>query len=194
MSPEFFTYKEFLAIQSHFRSPDYNYFFYRGRTKATEESFKKNKNYGLFCALTKKIDHKNITEFLACNFAYSSNGRMWISDLISLDAMNNYSKFLRYKESQSYLFEQDLKIISLKDDLKIPSFGSYPNIIVNTMNGKIFLESLCIINKCLDLIPIWNSKITEPYIWPLFRNRIMKFTPFLNINLNEAKKTLAKYV
>lgn len=191
MTPEFYAYKTFLAIKNHFKNPDYDYFFYNGRVTAKEESFRGNKNYHQFVALSRKVKSQDIPNFLACNFAYAKK-TLWVTHLAEREAHETYEAFQAYYESMSYRFGEDLKKI-WPLDLSV-SRGTYPKLIIDVMSGKVRMETLCILDALYEgkLTATFDQLITEPYLWPSFRMRYTKFTPFLKISLPDLKIVLDK--
>lgn len=193
MTPEFHAYKTFLAVRNHFRNPDYDYFFYNGKSRASEASFLKNKNRFQFQALTKKLKPEQVAEFCAVNFAYTRE-EVWITSLFSRESHSNYEKFRKYTEASSYFFEEDIKkLLPLKETLTaLPD--SYPKIIIDTMSDRIHLETLCILDLLYSkkLTAYFDSVITEKYLWPTFRMKYTRFAPFVKFDEEKCKKVLDK--
>jgi hypothetical protein len=193
MTPEAHVYTQFLAVRNHFTKEDYDYFFYRGRTRATPKSFERNKNYQQFRALSKHVAEKDVAEFLACNFA---RGRKWITDMMTHDAKEQFKQYRAYIESASYRFEEDLKLIlPLSETVEANRGGTYPVVVTAAMGGTIALETLALLDRLSQhqLGKYWNSAIKEPFLWPGFAMRLRKYEPFIQVENEKLKIVLDRY-
>jgi hypothetical protein len=192
VTPEYSAYKTFLAIRNHFRNPDYDYFFYRGKSRGNPDSFRSNKNYYQFVSLSKKVPQQDMVEFIACNFAHTRKSTIWITDLLEPDAAIIHQKYRAYIESATYRFENDLKLVWPLTEAIQPRKESYPIIVSSCMSGKINLETFCLLNRLTGLLPILDKTITEKYLWPRFRLRVAKFEPFIRCEDEKLRGVLDK--
>ena len=191
MTPEYYAYRTFLAVRNHFTKEFYNYFFYNGHTKTSENKFKDNKNYEQFISLSRRASTKDLPYFIASNLAYT-RGAIWVTDLLTIDAKNRYSNFRKYIEASSYFFAEDMKKLgNLNLALKITN-DQYPKIIIDSLSGKIRMESLCILDYLYSgkMTEYFAANIHEPYLWPTFKLRYTKYTPFLTFDSAKCKKEL----
>jgi hypothetical protein len=193
MSPEYFTYRKFLAIKNHFTTPSYDYFLYSGKTRTSEEKFKANKNYKQFISLSQQVSHHDIVEFMAVNFAYATK-TIWVTDLLTREASDRYKKFRAYIEASTYHFEEDLKKLEPVGEAILVQQSFFPIAATKAMAGLISLETLCIMQALYDIVSQWNLHITEKYIWPGFSKRVTKFTPFVRCDKNVMLHIFDKYL
>ena len=99
-------YVIYLALKAHFSRKGYDYFKYNGRTKASVENFNVRKDRYFFEKLTKRYSKEEIESYFVSN--YLSNSNLWVGEM-------NDKNFLDWKkriQSISYLYENDLKIIT----------------------------------------------------------------------------------
>ena len=82
----------------------------------------------------------------------------------------------------TYIFSDD--IIRLVGDespdrmLKVED-GQHPVLLHQVMSGSIKVETLCILNDIMNFFPMWDRKISDDIIWPNFRLKCEKYTPFV---------------
>ena len=58
------------------------------------------------------------------------------------------------------------------------------------LRNEITIETVVILNKFLNFIPKWDQKISDEFIWPTVKNRIVKYEPFLEYDKTKFKNTL----
>jgi hypothetical protein len=63
-------------------------------------------------------------------------------------------------------------MISVVDD-------HYPRLLEETMQQNIMIETLVVLNDLMGFFPMWSKKIKDDIIWPNWKLRIEKYTPFL---------------
>lgn len=196
MSPEFYAYRTFLSIRNHFRREDYDFFFYHGKTKGSPEAFKANKNYHQFQTLSRKVPHEEMVSFIASNFGHCKRETVWITDLLTPDAMDVHRATQTYIESATYRFEEDLKKVWPLGTAMAFRTDSYPSIVSAAMSGKIAIETLCLLDKLNEgnILRHLDSGINEKYLWPQFYLRCRKYTPFLNCENEKLRMVIDKMI
>ena len=76
-------YRCYLALKNHFTKDKYDYHKYRGKVRATNQSFYKRKDRFWFEKFARQKKDKEIEEFFVSNFIYSTDpGTMWIGEMI----------------------------------------------------------------------------------------------------------------
>lgn len=180
MSP-YDVYERYLALKQHFTNPDYNYFLYSGRVRASKESFNKRKDRYFFEKLSRKKTDSEIIDYFVSNFIESSDpSKMWIGEL-KTKGDEIYFKWKSRTQSLSYVFNQDLKKLTENHHLfeAIVSKTGHPRIIKSYMAGKISIETLVIIDKLTN----FTSKLSsyDPVL-SVIVGKIKKYEPFLKFN------------
>ena len=68
--------------------------------------------------------------------------------------------------------------------------GNHPKILKAYLGKKISLETLVIFDKLLDYREQFDKDITETFIWKNVSHLLMKYTPFVNVDVRKCKKML----
>lgn len=67
---------------------------------------------------------------------------------------------------------------------------NYPMIIDKYLEDTVSLETVCILNEVTGFIEDANSKITETILWPDIYKKVVKYSPFLDIDKSKFTKVL----
>jgi hypothetical protein len=168
------------ALKTHFTSSSYDYFKYHGKTNVSKDTFMKRKDKYQFYKLSRKYSLVELKDFFVANFIYGSS--TWVGEMTGPDGEDVYKKWQKTTQSLTYIFNDD--ILSLIGDespdkmLKV-SDGQYPVLMNQVMSGSIKVETLVILNDIMNFFPMWNKKISDDIIWPNFRLKCEKYTPFV---------------
>ena len=189
MTP-FDAFTKYLALKNHFSS-DYDYFQYNGKVTAKIETFEKRRDKYQFYKLSKK---KDVEGYLVANFI-TEDKSIWIGDLISKDAEDNYGKWKARQESITYIYKNDLNKLDDDLDLNLKVIdGDYPKLLRMYQFSDITIETLIILNKVVKFIPHWTNKISDSIIWPEYKRRLQKYEPFVKFDPFKMKKiTLERF-
>jgi hypothetical protein len=185
------------AIKLHFSTDSYDFQKYGGKSKISVESFENRKDKYFFYKLSRKIQNKDdLVDFLVANFVNDEN--CWIGNLLDESAVENYRARQKVLQSMSYTFENDCKkifdeVCNPNEVIKVVN-GDYPILLTMAMRKEIELETLCILNTLLGFFNFWTSSITDTIRWPLFRRKVLKYSPFINADLTKCKNILKKVV
>jgi hypothetical protein len=185
-------YEVFCLYQSlklHFTQDSYDFFKYQGKSKVTIESFENRKDKWHFTKLSRKFSNKEgCIDFLVANFL--EDDKVWVGTLLTEEADGIFKQRQKVIQSLSYTFENDCNLLFANvtdpNELLKVIDGEHPLLLKKTMQKVIQIETLCILAKILDFLPMWNSKITDTIIWPLWQSKVIKYSPF--IQFDEAKK------
>ena len=190
MSP-FETYQTYLSMKSHFTNRKYDFFKYRGKSKATIASFNQRKDKYWFEKTSRKYSDKEVIDFLLANFVTVDNPQnLWIGEIIN-SGERNYAEWMRRQQSLSYLFKEQsnelFSEIELNDAFNCSK--GHPPILKKYLGGKIFLETFVIYDKIFQFVKDFDKKLTDP-VWETVSLKVKKYEPFLNINMLQYKKIL----
>lgn len=185
----FEAYRMFLAVKQHFTLPKYDYFQYNGKVKASESSFERRPDRFHFAKLAKR---KDLLNFLVSNFLEKTS---WVGDLLSPEAETVYNEWLKRTQSLSYIFENELK--QLEGNF-IKAFlvknGQAPEIINLYRQKKISIETIVILNDLLHFFPYWDKMIIDTIVYPSFRDKCLKYRPFLHYDKDKIKNIVRPYL
>lgn len=181
----------FHALKLHFTS-NYDFFKYNGKVKLSKENFEHNKAKYSFYKLSRKYDVLDLRNFYVANFLESDIH--WIGDIANENGEDNYLKWQKRNQSLTYRFKED--IINLFDSVEKPndilkvSNGQYPLLLTKAMSGTIAIETLVILNDLMGFFPMWTNKITDDIVWPTWKRRVEKYSPFMNYDKEKFKQIL----
>lgn len=186
MTP-FDVYCTYLAFKNHFSKPNYDYFKYNGKSKASIESFNKRKDRYFFEKLSRQRSDHEIKEFFVANFIESSDPQsLWIGQIIK-EGEDNYKNWQQRTQSLSYRFSTEIEsLFSVNefDDVFKSSNGKHPLILKKYFSKDICIETLVILNKILGFQKQFDSKLKDP-IWEYESIKLTKYSPFINIDTNK---------
>ena len=73
--------------------------------------------------------------------------------------------------------------------------GVHPPLLKSFLGGRICLETLTIFNKIFQYVPQFDKQIKEEIVWKPLRNKVVKYDPFLHIDMGKYKKIVkAQYL
>lgn len=191
----FTAYSLYQAIKLHFTS-DYDFFKYNGKTNVSKDSFAQNKSKYSFYKLSRKYSYDDLKDYYVANFLERDVN--WVGEITGPEGEETYKKWQKRIQRLTYQFEQD--IMSLMDSVDDPNSllvvknGQYPKLLVSTQQGDITIETLVIMNDIMNFFPMWNKKIDDTIIWPTFKRRCEKYSPFLIYDKRKFKTILLESI
>mgnify|MGYP001175791326 CR=1 FL=1 len=186
-------YKEYLAIKRHFQSPSYDYFDYKGRIRTSRVTFSKRKDQYLFTKLSKNYKDEEIKTFFVANFVDNEN--FWITDTLTEQAEISYRDWQKRIQSLSYMFTNDIdKLLDEHefDELFEIKHGQHPKLLRFCLAKYIMIETFIILNALVNFVPRWDKQIFENIVWPVFRKKAQKYTPFLEVDKTKFRDILRR--
>ena len=141
----------------------------------------------------KKYDADQALDFFVENFLVSD--KAWIGNLAKQDGTDNYVSHRAYKDSFSYNFRSECRIISDSmdrnncsfDDLFMVDRGQHPPFLKILLSKKINYQTFVVFEENLDFIKRWDKEIKETVVWPIHSKRIKKYMPFIRYNRTQMK-------
>lgn len=194
MTP-FDAYKTYLALKNHFTKPKYDYFKYAGKSRASVESFNKRKDKYWFERISRQKDDEEIKNFFLSNFVSVDNPSiLWIGELIR-EGESCYKNWTKRQQSLSYMFRQESEDLLSQGNLEelLDTSRQHPIILKKFLSGNISIETLTIWDKIFLFRNNFDQKLLDP-VWEIVSLKIQKYSPFLNIDIQDYKKTLRNIV
>lgn len=193
----FEVYQMYLAIRSHFTQPDYDFFKFRGKTKASLASFDKRKDSYFFKKLATKLQDKDeVLYFLVSNFISDNKG------YIRSFTHKTYQTWKTRQESFTYKFKQDIDVLLNNieapydvnfDNIFFVERGRHPILLRKYYSQEISLETMVVLESCLGYVNSFDNHLVDP-VWSETKNIIVKYLPFLNIDCKKYKKAILETV
>lgn len=190
MTP-FDVYKQYLAIKNHFSKPNYDYFKYAGKSRASINSFNTRKDKYWFERMSRQKTDDEIKNYYVANFVETDTpDRLWIGEIFR-DGEQKYQNWMMRQQSLSYLFKEQSQTIFLDYDLDeiFDTSKTHPIILKKFLSGQITIETMVIYNKIFLYSDIFDRKLKDP-VWESVSLKIRKYSPFLNIDIKQYKKYL----
>jgi hypothetical protein len=180
------------ALHLHFTSNSYDYFRYNGKTNISKDSFARRKDKFHFYRLSRRYKIDELREFYIANFVDSSI--RWVGDISSAEGEDVYKKWQKRNQSLTYNFEQDIiHLMETENWLKVNN-GQYPYLLEQAMQKGIEIETLCILNDIMGFFPMWNEKIGDNIIWPDYKLKCERYTPFIQYDKQKFKTILKEQI
>ena len=190
MTP-FDVYKQYLAIKNHFSKPNYDYFKYAGKSRASIKSFNTRKDKYWFERMSRQKTDDEIKNYYVANFVETDTpDRLWIGEIFR-DGEQKYQNWMKRQQSLSYLFKEQSQTIFLDYDLNeiFDTSKTHPIILKKFLSGQVTIETMVIYNKIFLYSDIFDRKLKDP-VWESVSLKIRKYSPFLNIDIKQYKKYL----
>ena len=191
----FDAYKTYLALKNHFTKPKYDYFKYAGKSRASADSFNKRKDKYWFERISRQKDDEEIKNFFLSNFVALDNPQaVWIGQLMR-EGEDTYHQWTKRQQSLKYLFTQESNDLLSEGNLDevLDASKQHPIILKKFLIGKISIETLCIWDKIFLIGNNFDKKLLDP-VWEMVSLKIQKYSPFLNIDVQDYKKILRNIV
>lgn len=195
VSGGFAIYQLYNALRLHFTTKSYDYFKYHGKTNVSKESFLQNKSKYQFYRLSRKYSLEEAKEFFVANFL--EDRAHWVGEMLSGEAEESYNRWRTTRQALTYNFTSDIMSLferyGTDEMLRVPTSG-YPKLLSDAMSNKIRIETLIILNDLLNFFPMWEKKIDDDIMWPTFKNKCLKYAPFMEYDKKKFKDLLIKEI
>lgn len=194
MTP-FDAYKTYLALKNHFGKSNYDYFKYAGKSRASVASFEKRKDKYWFERISRQKNDTEIKEFFVANLVEADDpNSVWIGNVIRAGDIY-YKEWQKRQQSLKYLFTQQSEEMLSESNLEqlFDCSRQHPPILKMFLSGKIDIEILVIWDKIFLFRNIFDKKLLDP-VWELVSLKILKYSPFINIDVEDYKKVLRNIV
>ena len=191
----FDTYHAYLSMKSHFTNPKFDYHKYGGKSRATMAAFNKRKDKYWFEKTSRKYSDEEVVNFLLSNFVTTDNPQnLWIGEIIK-NGEENYSEWLKRKQSLTYLFKEQIErlLSEHRFETLFDCSKGHPPLLRKYLRGEISLETLTILEKVFSFVKNFDKKLKDP-VWESVSLKIKKYAPFINISVFQYKKILRELV
>jgi len=183
------------SLKLHFTSSNYDYFKYHGKTNVSAVTFLKRKDKYTFYKLSRKYSLEELRNFYVANFL---EGDKWVGEMNNADGEEVYRKWQKTQQSLTYTFENDIMYLLANggspDEMLLVKPNEYPLLMKMVQLKQVSLETIVILNDILNFFPMWDKKIDDDIVWPDFRMKCLKYTPFLHYDKNKFKEILKEKI
>ena len=182
------------SLKLHFTSSSYDYFKYHGKTNVSTATFLKRKDKYTFYKLSRKYNLEEMRDFYVANFL---EGDQWVGDMAK-DGESVYRKWQKIQQSLTYTFENDILYLladgNSPDSMLEVKPNGYPQLMNFVQLNQVTLETLCILNDIMNFFPMWDKKIDDDILWPDFKMKCMKYTPFIQYDKEKFRNILKEKI
>jgi hypothetical protein len=186
----------FNAIKLHFTSDSYDFFRYNAKSNVTKQNFANRKDKYSFYKLSRKYRNEDLMNFYIANFLIKDVN--WIGDITGAEGEENYKMWQKRNQSLNYRFKEDIMYlmdkVSVGSDMIKVKDGQYPLLLNETMQGAVTIETLSILNHMMGFFEMWNKKISDTIIWPTWKRKCEKYTPFIHYDESKYKETFKEAI
>tara|TARA_Y100000004_G_scaffold72252_1_gene81201 strand:+ start:107 stop:697 length:591 start_codon:yes stop_codon:yes gene_type:complete len=192
----FDAYRCYLSMKNHFTKDKYDYHKYRGKSRATVQSFYKRKDRFWFEKLARNKSDQEVVEFFVSNFITCTDpGKLWIGEMIK-EGEGRYTEWKKRNQSLSYVFKEETESVFSDgnfDSMFAMDGTRHPQILKEYLRKNISIETLVILDKILEFRSNFDSHLKDP-VWETVSMRMKKYSPFLNIDVQRYKQILKQVV
>lgn len=180
------------SLKLHFSSPSYDYFKYHGKTNISESSFLNRKDKYSFYKLSRKYNLEELKNYYVANFL--EGDIRWVGAISGADGEETYKKWQTRNQKLTYQFEQDIiHLFESSGNCLHVDNGNYPYLLTEMMQGDVMIETVAILNDLMGFFPMWQKKITDDIIWPNYKLKIEKYTPFIQYDKAKFKAIVKEH-
>lgn len=192
----FDAYMMWNALKLHFTS-SYDYFKYFGRVGSIKkESFANKNDKYYFYRLSRKYSINDLRNFYISNLI--DKEVKWIGEITNEEGEFTYNQWKKRNQSLEHFLEDDLESLFVytktPDEIILVNNNEYPKLLKMAMCGDICIETLCILNDVLKFLPMWTKKIDDDIVFPIWKQKIEKYTPFINFDKDRMKKIIKENI
>lgn len=194
----FEAYQKYVALKQHFKTPSYDYFKFAGKCGVSRASFEVRRDKHFFQRISRLYKDDDLEQLFISNFL--ENPDCWIGHISSPEGKQTLLLWKKQIQGLQYSFIQDMqKLQELIESNKLPSFDSlfvhtpdtnWPLLVQLAMQKQVSFESFVILNKIFNFLPRFSKTIQDDILWPSFRHKCLKYSPFLSVDVVRYKKIL----
>ena len=188
-------YKTYLAFKNHFTKEKYDYFKYRGRSRASTAAFHKRKDRYFFERMSRKKTEQEIQNFFLANFTQTFDPQgVWIGLIID-SGEKTYTKWSEQMDNLFEVFKSNADRIVQEYDIEevFSCKKGHSPILKEHLSSNISIEEMIIYENIFSYVKEHDSKLIDP-VWESVSLKIKKYIPFLNISMLQYKKHLIEQV
>jgi hypothetical protein len=126
----------------------------------------------------------------------------WVGDIANAEGEENHKMWQKRSQRLTYEFEQDIiktleqtnNTLFRPDELIVVRTGDYPELLIRTMQNKISIETLIILDDIMNFFPVWTKNISDDIVWPTYRNKCLRYKPFIQYDKEKFKTILIERI
>jgi hypothetical protein len=183
----------YTSLKLHFNSDSYDYFKYNGKVNTSIDAFENRKDKWHFYKLSRRFTNvEQGRDFIVANLVHDPN--VWIGNLLTEESDIQYRARQKVIQSLTYTFTNEIGVLfdgNPNDFLKVED-GQYPKLLTMFLQSDMSIETICILNKLIGFLSMWDKKIIDTIRYPAVSRTIKKYTPFVSFDATKYKLILKK--
>lgn len=195
MTP-FDVYKTYLSFKNHFTKESYDFFKYKGKTRANESTFKKRKDRYFFERMSRKKTDQEIYDYFTASFSQAEDPRtVWIGQIID-NGDKRYQEWSDKMKTLPFMFKTEASIFLAGQDFDsifASKNGNHPIILKKHLQSAISIETMVLLDMVLGFAKNFDTMLFDP-VWETVSFKIRKYKPFLNTDIQGYKRILREIV
>ena len=179
-------YMKYLAMGKHFTTDNFDYHKYRGKTRASFDTFRTRNDVYFFHKLANKEDPENL---LLANFLVKP--KIFIREVVEQEGEDRYFEWRKKIDSLTRVFKEDLS--KLKDDYQenfVSNNGQHPYVMTMFIQKNITLETFTLLTNLSNVFPYWEAEVVDKIIARDIMRLSRKYRPFLIIDEKKFKNVI----
>ena len=176
----------YAAIKLHFTSATYNAIKYNFKLKKQINLEKRPDRF----YINKLARHHDPKGLCIANLCISPH--MWTGQFFESCGQENYHKWKKYQDGQTYWFGQELK--KLKFDSFHAKISEHPQALRLYLSKNMSLDTLVIINDICPFSDTWNDILKDDPTWKRVEFLIQKYKFFVLYDQKKIFKLIKKYM
>jgi len=179
-------YMKYLAMKKHFTTDGYDYHKYRGKIRASFDTFRTRNDAFFFHKLANKEDPENL---LLANFIVKPN--VFIREIVEQEGEDRYYEWRKKIDALTRVFKDDLS--KLKDEYQdnfASNNGQHPHVMTLFIQRQITLETFTLLTNLSNIFPYWEKEVVDKIVARDIIRLSKKYRPFLMIDEKKFKNVI----
>ena len=182
-------YVKYLAMKKHFTTDGYDYHKYRGKIRASFDTYRTRNDVFFFHKLAQKEDPEKL---LMANMIVKPN--VWIREILEQQGEDRYVEWTKKRDSLSRVVKDDLsKLRGEYQDNFVSVEGQHPAIMTLYIQRQITLETFTILTHCANIFSYWDQKVVDKIVASDIIRLSKKYYPFLEIEQKKFKNIIREH-
>jgi hypothetical protein len=185
------TLQLYMALKAHFSSVSFDAVKGNGKFKnANKEQLEKRNDKSLIAAFGKKCDNpQQVASVLVANFAYGNDYPF--NDIDRAFSLHN--KWQKIRQSLTKTFSDDIVYLNIhcedhnREFKDLFEVNGVPTLFQLTLSGKIHIETVAILDRLMNFIPLWMEGLP---LWKKEFLKIKKLQSFIVIDEQKFRRVL----
>ena len=182
-------YVKYLAMKKHFTTDQYDYHKYRGKIRASFDTYRTRNDVFFLHKLAQKDDPEKL---LMANMIVKPN--IWIREILEQAGEDRYIDWLKKRDSLTRVVKEDLtKLRDVYQDNFVSVNGQHPEILRLFIQRQITLETFTILTHSAKIFDYWDANLVDKIVARDIIRLSKKYYPFLDIDQKKFKKVIKDY-